>query len=1310
MTQDGGGNRKSRTSGDSRTGGGDESLEGSWILLRTWTRTKWRRGVCIAFGLLLSLVLLRNPILRFAAVHIGSYTLDASIEIESLELGLTTIQVTGIVLREPAQTGPSQASEPQATVGRVAVKLSPWDGIRKGIWASNVVVDDPCLHLRFDRGGNLISQFPASQGESSESAGTIPIGRLCVNQAKLVVHQDGRDPFSVRDVGVQAEFGDSIQIRTLIPELLGGTVDLRVLVDATTFAGTSSLSVDDVQINTAALQHLPLVPAEINREPVSARGSFAISCQHPGWLDVRAHSVAMKATLSQFDSLNLGTIAERFVLQGDFRNGDLRVAASGNPLGGQAGLEVKANVVDNSVNANIRTQLSECDWKRVAVAFPEIPEFMIACQSNTDLQLHWQDNLIDFQTNSSASASELEWDGISIADVSASLTLTGSFDRSQADPLMGNLTGSISSNGVELSSIGERVNVDTRGNVAGRASFNVSLDNLASMDAYALDAVINSSGVAAKGVSVDDVIVTIGLANGVAKLDMSDVILRDPRQRPLVHATASATVPMADGGIIDSRLQVSLTPTDSIPELLGGPATDFRGELQTQLNASCVLADATRPEAWSATARLDGRELVLSGEPVDEFVAQGTLADGRITIPAFAIRWRENICEWMAHGELRDGLSLVGAIESKAVAIEDMAEVVSRFSGTSLPASGTAGIGGHFSLTTSPFHFSANGEAEIDHARYAGTKIGKARLRWNADPSSFVLTSSSNDLLGGQYQATATARELDWTKTVIEGQFKNIQASRLVAFAGISVPSAGTLEGGLKISSIATGDSLTGKAWLSSNKLSLNRLPIEISNATISVAAGELSASSKGVLAEGRYNASANAQLFSLADFFQRDARPIEQIPLTFEAKLTDLSAQRVMGTLDLPRESRLLQAKVSGDCVRTAAMFDGRRLCSLSGAVENVRWDRRLVSDRITTAIAVHPSRIELEKVDGHFADGRLSGNANVDFSATPSGRFEFAASRVNLRRASAPFSTTDVSGTGTLRVSGRIAPVISGHAEVAVDHAVLAGLKVREARFPIGWSYSPSSQVARWQCRAGVVGVGGGRVHISSQGNYDRSLSMATSIRIERVDSSKLLQGSSAGAGVIDGNVTLQAKRARHPKQFVGRFDLEMSNIKALELPVLDELSSMVSLSPSRPGNGQDGGYVFGRIAGGLVHVDELAISQSTIQVMMAGSATMEGRLDFDVTASTESNGPADQLLEMANSPIMMATAAPIAMVAKANELLKDRVVHVHVGGTSARPTLRLQPGKQLSQDAVRFFLSSSLGSSVAQAVGPQQRPTRR
>jgi hypothetical protein len=169
-----------------------------------------------------------------------------------------------------------------------------------------------------------------------------------------------------------------------------------------------------------------------------------------------------------------------------------------------------------------------------------------------------------------------------------------------------------------------------------------------------------------------------------------------------------------------------------------------------------------------------------------------------------------------------------------------------------------------------------------------------------------------------------------------------------------------------------------------------------------------------------------------------------------------------------------------------------------------------------------------------------------------------------------------------------------------------------------------------------------------------------------------------------------------------------LELSQIQSFELPGSESFMQLVKL-PTLSGpavNRQDGATIDGRMAGGLLHVDSLALSKSGLLVLMDGTSTLDGRLDLNVTAFTNQSGPADGLLAFADSPVMLAVSAPVALVAKANEAIKDRVIHVHVGGTSAHPTLRLQPAKNLSQDALRFFLASTLGSPAANMAIRQQK----
>ena len=234
-----------------------------------------------------------------------------------------------------------------------------------------------------------------------------------------------------------------------------------------------------------------------------------------------------------------------------------------------------------------------------------------------------------------------------------------------------------------------------------------------------------------------------------------------------------------------------------------------------------------------------------------------------------------------------------------------------------------------------------------------------------------------------------------------------------------------------------------------------------------------------------------------------------------------------------------------------------------------------------------------------------------------------------------------------------------------------------------------------------------------MTTDGSYRRHLDMNLIAEVSHVDTARLMTNRSNGAGIIDGRATLQARRANSLEHVSGTFGFKLSQVEALQIPVLSEVAQAIEL-PTISGmskrDSQDGGVVRGRLSGQVIYVDEIAIQQSNVQVLVDGKSTIDGRLDLDLTASTGETSPTEGLVSMLHSPLMLAAPAPVALIAKANEAMKDRVVNVHVGGTIARPLVKVQPAKTLTQDAIRFFLSSSVGSSVAGAAMQSRNQKRR
>ncbi len=1281
-------------------------------LPRVFSRKNVRRLAILMVLLLLAGWAGRNSMARYAAIRIGSTVLSTRIEVGSVNIQWGEISVTDIELYEPNIENAKQLS-----VKQVRVVPSLWQGLRTGVWLSEVEIHSPVAEVRFDETGKLLSVFPET-GEETESTGpiTIPLSKLSVVDAELSVHQIGKESLQVKDVDLEMLAADRIKVAISIPDLVGIRCNVKCDLDAESFEGRSSVTIDHVHLDSTQLAQLPLVPAAIASEPFSIDGGLKLVVLHPAnELDPRKHSVKLHAWTSNAQVDRLGMLCKRLDMVVMNDNGRLKATVTANPLEGDLKLFSSVDLMAKTPELVVESTLVGCQPSALSKNIPELKKLQTNTIATTKWKLVLDDDQLRFHGDASADVTATSFASFSLPVVKARVNVSGSFPVSDPGAFNGEIRGDIASEVFDLAALARSLGFEAvSGDVIARGEFSVPLQSIANIATYSASANVNTSSIATSEFRVDDALLTAELVDGVASIDLDPFVVRDSQENLLAELRSSTTASLLDEGILESTSHLFAEPSLEIARLLGVATFDPGGRLLADITATCPVNSVASPDKWSAKTRVRTQALSALGETISNIDWRATLANGKINCSPLEASWRGH--RLMAHASASIGPQVVvqGDVSLDSLRLAELSEVLSRYSSTRLPADGLASVQGSFSFDTDPATgnqaFNASGSARLSKASYARTRIGEANLQWSADLHGLSLTTSSPDFLGGRFDITARMKELDWTRTQIEGNFAGVEAARLIGIAGQTIPATGTFDGGFRMTSIASCESLTGDAWIASKQLSVKRLPLQIDQANLVMNQGEISIDAAGSAVDGNFIVQAGGSLPQVVEFLERKSAPIAEIPFFGDVKLTGLRTESLVRPLGLPREAQAVSARLSADCSRSLAAADGRHLCVASATIEDLRYNHQGLSRRMSIETVLHANRLEVLGIRGRFADGALAGTGELNFERSPTGRFDLSASHVNLRRATSPLGINDIAGTGTLRVRGRIGSVISGQFDASVDNLTAAGVAIRKAKFPVDWSFRPSGNLARWQCRAGTVSVGGGNVRIASEGSYGSGLSATTSVRIEKIDLAKLMQNGSAGSGTLSGNAIVRAKNARGVNDLVGTFAMEMQNIQAMKIPVLDQLPKMITLTPPVPGRGKDGGTVRGRLAGGLVHLDEVAIYQSNVQVMVTGNATMTGKLNLDVVASTESTSPTDQLVSLLDSPVMLAAPAPVALIVKANELLKDRVVRVHVGGTADRPTLRLQPVKQLSQDAVKFFLSSSLGPMADRLTETQSNNRRR
>lgn len=1285
-----------------------------WSLALVWWRPTRLARFLRTFGLIFAVVALpllvsRNSVSRYVAQRLASSLLETRVHIESVFIGWGAVQVTGITVFDPVAT-----QEPQVTVGQVDISINSFDGLRQSVWLDRVAIDRPTLNVHFDADGKLLSQFP-SPGSSSQGETKLPLRSLSITNARVVVHQGSRRSAIVDGANIVARFQHEYQVKIKVDKLLDGRVDVLTRVDAKSLAGTTQVSVEGCRLDSNALPGT-LLPASIRRHRFGGSASLSATIDHPAdEQDVRFHPARLNLKLYGLQLDHLPTPVHQLSVHASSDADGIVVDVHADPLDGIAKIRVDASPPVLPISATIATDITDCNLGPLVTQLAGGVPLQTHAAMHATSTIRWDGNLASFSNSIRAVASNLAADKIESEDVVCEIECDGAIPMGAADvdllsSMRGDLKASVHSGGIQVSQLAERFGIsDLAGRVGFSGSIQLPLDRLLSPSAYRADANVDLDRISACGASLSDTQVRMNLDQGKVGIRLAEgaVVSADgqllARASVVVQADLETNIVSAEGHLNDVH-------ADQVAELFQVDDELISGAIAASIEATNTIDSVAKPTAWKSTAVLDAQRLVVAGETIRDFQIECILDQGTLTLPRTEFGWRDNLCHVEAAGTLDDQLTIDGSFQAGPIRIEDCADVISRLSDQPLALSGLALINGEIHLDTQQRTFRCFGKSHLVNAVYAGIEIGSADLDWDADQAGLTVGTRSDRFLGGSYSLAARMNQLDWTRSTVDLQFKQIQCSKGPALIGIAIPVTGVVEGGCRLTSLGTIGGLTGTAWIRSQGVTIRQVPVELTRGNMSIAHGKVDLAAEGQVLQGTFKADAECGIKETLDFIRQEKLDLRQLPVDADVTLTGVSVEQTARSLGVG-SLQPLSGLVHATCKRDESSRRDGLICTASGTVEGIRWENKALTDRAIATVKLRPDRLELESIDGLLAGGRLSGRGEVSLAGSPRGYFQLGVNRMNLRLAAAPLGRAikDVTGTANVQVDGRIGRVITGRAQLSANHPSVADLNVRAVRLPVDWSFAPSTGRATWRLRSGVIDAGAGKINVSSEGDYSNALNMRFAAQLNHIETSRMMRGGSVDLGILDGRVNLQAKRARSLQQITGNFDLSMSKIDSLELPILDQLDSFIKLTPSFAASQSDTGVIQGRLSGGLVHVDRLAISQSNVQVLMDGEATLDGRLNFDVTAATGQTGPADGLAALAGSPILLAAPAPVALVLKANEAMKDRVVHVHVGGTATRPVLRLQPGKQLTQDTLRFFLTNSFGSRVADAVDVSRQRVR-
>ncbi|GAB5403121.1 MAG: hypothetical protein Aurels2KO_13520 [Aureliella sp.] len=1234
------------------------------------------------------LILCRNYVAHSIAVRAGSYFLGNDVSVGQINIGWRAITVNDLAIRERRLDG-----VPQLTVQQIMVEPTLWRGIRTGVWTERISISKVDAYVRFDEEGKLLSHFPAS-GETKEKQSqpiVIPTRFATVSETSVTISQDGKEPFRIGGIQCELLADQKITMRARVDELLGSSLGLDSELDAETLAGKTRFELQPLLVDSHSLGELPLAPAVLKSIDFSAHIACAAILEHPADdLDLRNHAAALRIDVTEMQGNELAAasssprsveelystylahgLGDHVSLRAIQRNGNCTLHVSGPVAGGQVSLHAEGNLNATEPQVDASVNVSSVDIGQLAaIAAPDLPISAIA-NVHGQLKANLREGIVHFGTSLQPELTQICAHDVCVDPISTVVTSRGSFDT-QSNQLRGAVDVSTKSTGVDLASLAKLLGVHT---LTGRTSFaataHIPLATVRDPNTISAQAAVDVRGASAEGFQVSPIQLTANLSGGKAQVDLPPVqiSLQDAVRRP-AQCVANAAQ-LSDEAVVSLRA-----------------------------SASSRLEQAADPGAWIAGAELDIGQVSIADHRLEDFSLSLELASGEAILKPAEIVWRNTRCSFSAQGKV-DGTAQI-RFDAAPILLTDIALAASKFSSQPLKLSGTARAAGVATLDARHKQFQANGYLHLSDAIVQDTIVGSTRIAWAASPSAVQLQSKSDDFLGGRYACGAMLTSLDWTTTKVVANFSDIPLKRLAAGAKLTTKLAGTLNGELQLDSISSLETIAASGNISTRNCRVGNVPFSFQTTELVVDQGKITVAASSEIAGGSIQINAQSTIDALQHWQQNGAAP-EHLPVQATIRSTPILAQPLIAIFDRRGQMRDIRAACSVSVNRDEAAIRDGIWCNATATIDYLGYRSAIVANRLRTDILARPTGIQLRNIGGKIGGGAVQGEVDLALGGNLNGRYRLAVQGVNLRRALSPLpdAARSVSGTASIAASGRIGDLTTANVRMKASNVVAGGLAIREMRMPLTADYRLKANRASWHTRGATVQVGGGTISLDSEGSMARQLASFTSnIKIARVDTTKMLRGKSLNAGVIDGSVNLRARRATAPEDIVGGFHIQLSQMQGFELPGFDQLlqiAKMPSFTMQKLGK-NDLGIIDGRIGGGLVHIDDATLSKSGIMVLMNGTSTLSGRLNLDVTAITNPSGPADGLVDLANSPLMLAAPAPVALIAKANDALKDRVIYVAVAGVAARPTLHVQPGKSLSQDALRFVLSTAIGNQSA------------
>ncbi|MEZ6153986.1 MAG: AsmA-like C-terminal region-containing protein [Pirellulaceae bacterium] len=375
--------------------------------------------------------------------------------------------------------------------------------------------------------------------------------------------------------------------------------------------------------------------------------------------------------------------------------------------------------------------------------------------------------------------------------------------------------------------------------------------------------------------------------------------------------------------------------------------------------------------------------------------------------------------------------------------------------------------------------------------------------------------------------------------------------------------------------------------------------------------------------------------------------------------------------------------------------------------------FERRSLAQHLEGVVVFEEGDLQIKQLSGGIAGGRIEivGSLQTSESGRLAGDLRFGAAQLQVPAMAASGRATDKADQfeGHFSYTGRalIGDEISLSGAARLRDAFVMKLPIQDLRSQLHILFSRNGRFHELFARGirgkALGGVLAGEAHLHGDSRYE--LSSTVEIGNGRIDQLSRALGFEhiIGTGTFDAQASLRSDDVSKLSALSGPLQIDFQDSDAQSVPILSDIGRLLPVF-QLGSTDINSGRLNAIIGQGQLNIEGVALSSDAFSLIGDGSASLtSGGLDINALVST-GDSIEQQIAQRASRKLMMVVLPQLALLGELNDLIRNRTVYLHIGGSPSRPIIQPQVGPTLGR-AVLQNVSRRLISAAAAAAATQK-----